>query len=56
VSPSFSVRGRATSFSTNSSWIDDGTISRVPDSHTWPWWKNVAHRAPSTAASRLASS
>ena len=21
----------------------------MPDSHTWPWWKNVAHSAPSTA-------
>ena len=28
----------------------------MPDSHTWPWWKNVAQSAPSTAASRFASS
>ena len=28
----------------------------MPDSQTWPWWKNVAHSAPSTAWSMSASS
>ncbi len=46
---------RATSSSTNESWIDSSTISLAPAEQTWPECRNTAVSAMSRALSRSAS-